>query len=107
KGASVLEALLAPEPEPEPELEETPFTRKLRVVVGTCLDEMVRDEVIELGEGAKEALVAELVEAAADARAAQHMLKQLTRSTVASDHVEEIYASDDEVSDLFRATMER
>jgi hypothetical protein len=96
--------------EAEPPLAEegpvdTPFTRKLRAVIAQSLEDMVRREILEIGPEHRDSLVAELVEAAADARSAQHMLKQLTRTLVDSDHVEELYASDDEVSELFRAHM--
>ncbi len=101
---------VADDEEAEPELAEeapvdTPFTRKLRAVIAQSLEDMVRREILEIGPEHREKLVAELVEAAADARSAQHMLKQLTRTLVDSEHVEEIYASDDEVSELFRAYM--
>ncbi len=84
---------------------DTPFTRKLRAVITESLDDMVRREILEVGPEQKVPLLTELVEAAADSRSAQHMLKQLTRTLVNSDNVEEIYASDDEVTELFRAHM--
>jgi hypothetical protein len=92
-------------PDSEPEAIDTPFTRKLRVVITESLEDMVRREILEVEPEQKAPLLSELVEAAADSRSAQHMLKQLTRTLVNSDNVEEIYASDDEVTELFRAHM--
>ena len=55
--------------------------------------------------GGRRALLAELTTAGADGRSMKHMLKKITKALVHSDHVEEIYASDDEIKDLLKKQL--
>ena len=98
----------APEEAPAEPVEAeplTPFARQLMGAIDLCLDALVRSEQIELDAGAKPALLAELTTAGADGRSVKHMLKKITKSLVNSEHVEEIYASDDEISDLLKRQL--
>jgi hypothetical protein len=88
-----------------PEVEDTPFVRKLRAALEATIQKMVTKELIELDEAKRPMLVQELVVAGADARSVKHMLDKLTGTLVASDHVDELYASDDEIQTFFKSQL--
>jgi hypothetical protein len=69
------------------------------------LDGMVERGELELDADRKEALLIELVTAGSDARSVKHMLKKLTSTLVDSEHVEEIYPSDDKIQDRLKADL--
>lgn len=91
--------------EEPPPFQHTPFTRKLMHALSTSLDGMVERGELELDPDRKEALLIELVTAGSDARSVKHMLKKLTSTLVESDHVEEIYPSDDRIQDRLKADL--
>lgn len=93
-------------PEATPEA-DTPFLKTLRVALTAALDGMIEAELLDLDAGRKPALLAELIEAGANARSAAHLLKSLTDTIVNSDHVEEVYATDDEVERFIRRRLEQ
>ena len=68
-------------------------------------DGMVERGELELNPDRKEALLIELVTAGSDARSVKHMLKKLTSTLVDSEHVEEIYPSDDKIQDRLKADL--
>jgi hypothetical protein len=92
------------EEEPPP-FQHTPFTRKLLHALSVSLDGMVERGELELDPDRKEALLIELVTAGSDARSVKHMLKKITSTLVDSDHVEEIYPSDDKIQDRLKADL--
>lgn len=91
---------------PAPENTDTPFLRTLRAALSVALDKMIEEELIDLDPDRKPALLAELVEAGANARSAQHLIKSLTDALVNSELVEELYATDEEVGRFIRARLE-
>lgn len=91
--------------EEPPPFQHTPFTRKLMHALSGSLDGMVERGELELDPDRKEALLIELVTAGSDARSVKHMLKKLTTTLVDSEHVEEIYPSDDKIQDRFKADL--
>jgi hypothetical protein len=91
-----------------PPFQHTPFTRKLLGALSVSLDRMVEQGELELDPDRKEALLIELIElvtAGSDARSVKHMLKKLTSTLVESEHVEEIYPSDDKIQDRLREDL--
>ena len=88
-----------------PPFQHTPFTRKLLSALSVSLDRMVEKGDLELDPDRKEALLIELVTAGSDARSVKHMLKKITSTLVDSDHVEEIYPSDDKIQDWLREDL--
>ncbi|MDH4281759.1 MAG: hypothetical protein OEV36_03835 [Myxococcales bacterium] len=88
-----------------PPFQHTPFTRKLMQALSGSLDRMVQLGELELDPDRKEALLIELVTAGSDARSVKHMLKKLTSALVESEHVEEIYPSDDKIQDRLREDL--
>ena len=91
--------------EEPPPFQHTPFTRKLMQALSVSLDRMVEQGELELDPDRKEALLIELVTAGSDARSVKHMLKKLTATLVESEHVEEIYPSDDKIQERFREDL--
>lgn len=92
------------EEEPPP-FQHTPFTRKLMHALSVSLDGMVEREELELDPDRKEALLIELVTAGSDARSVKHMLKKLTSTLVDSEHVEEIYPTDERIQDRLKQDL--
>ena len=88
-----------------PPFQHTPFTRKLLSALSVSLDRMVEQGELELDPDRKEALLIELVTAGSDARSVKHMLKKLTSTLVDSEHVEEIYPSDDKIQDRLKEDL--
>jgi hypothetical protein len=95
---------LGVEEEPPP-FQHTPFTRKLMQALSASLDRMVERGELELDPDRKEALLVELVTAGSDARSVKHMLKKLTTTLVESEHVEEIYPSDDQIQERLKEDL--
>jgi hypothetical protein len=91
--------------EEPPPFQHTPFTRKLMQALSVSLDHMVEKGELELDPDRKEALLIELVTAGSDARSVKHMLKKLTSTLVDSEHVEEIYPSDDKIRDRLKEDL--
>ena len=75
----------------------SPYERHLAGALASTLDRLVREELVELEEAQREPLLAELLAAAANAETPKRMLKKTVRTLVDSDHVEELYATDDEL----------
>ena len=87
------------------QFQHTPFTRKLMAALSTSLDSMVEKGELELDPDRKESLLIEMVTAGSDARSVKHMLKKLTATLVESDHVEEIYPTDDQIRDRIKQDL--
>ena len=92
------------EEEPPP-FQHTPVTRKLMQALSRSRDGMVQRGELELDPDRKEALLIELVTAGSDARSVKHMLKKLTTTLVDSEHVEEIYPTDERIQDRLKADL--
>jgi len=88
-----------------PPFQHTPFTRQLMHALSISLDRMVALGELELDQDHKESLLNELVTAGADARSMKHMLKKLTATLVDSEHVEEIYPTDDKIQDRLKEDL--
>ncbi len=93
------------EEEEPPPFQHTPFTRQLMAALSASLDRMTERGELELDPDRKEALLIEMVTAASDARSVGHMLKKLTATLVESEHVEEIYPSDDRIQDRLKEDL--
>lgn len=91
--------------EEPPPFRHTPFTRKLMQALSASLDRMVERGEIEIDPDRKESLLIELVTAASDARSVKHMLKKLTATLVESEHVQEIYPSDDQIQERLKEDL--
>ena len=70
------------------------------------LDALLKDEVVELDDDRRPALVAELGTVVGEARSPKDFVKRFVRTIVHSDHVEEIYGTDDQLADYVRGAMD-
>jgi hypothetical protein len=80
----------------------SPYERHLAGALEKALDRLIRENLAEVDEAHRPPLVAELLAAAANAETPHKMLKKTVRTLVNSDHVEEIYATDDELRDILK-----
>jgi hypothetical protein len=92
-GAVGDETEISDEPEPE-----TAFGLALSAALGSAVAYMRGEGVIEMEDHHVEGLVMELKEVGLDARSPKQMMRRLSRTLVESDHVEEVFGSDDDIS---------
>jgi len=85
----------------------SPFERFLSTALEQTLNRLIEQGKVEVEEAHREPLHGELLRAASGAETPKKMLKQLVKTIAHSDHVEEIYPSDDELLDIFRDALER
>lgn len=96
-----------PVDENEIETEEVPpYVRFLAAAIERAVADLTKRERIELEEEHRLPLISELIAKAAQAETPKRMLKALVRGLVNSEHVEEIYASDDELKDAMKKHLE-
>jgi hypothetical protein len=82
----------------QPEL--SPYERHLAGALESTLDRLLRENLLEVDEAHRPPLLAELLAAAANAETPKRMLKKTVRTLVDSDHVEEIYATDEQLREI-------
>ena len=83
----------------------SPYERHLVVSLERAVERLCRDQQLEVDEARRPALVAELLAAAGNAETHHRMLKKVVRTLVDSENVEEVYASDDELREVIRASI--
>ncbi len=79
--------------------------KALRVVLVRALQVLVADELVEVEEGAQEALIDELAIAVLEAFNPNHAVKKLRLALLNSDNVAEIYAADLVLDSAFREAL--
>lgn len=89
----------------EEAIEPTAFTLALSAALVKALETMESRQWLEVAEGAQPQLVAELVIAASDAHNPKHMLKKLVKTLVGSDHVEEVFATDNQLREVLQSVL--
>lgn len=80
----------------------SPYERHLLSALEKTLDRLVRENLAEVDDDHRQPLLLELLTATASAETPNRMLKKAVRTLVDSDHVAEIYASDDELQDILK-----
>ena len=79
----------------EPTLEPSAFGQGLGEVLKAAVESMRADGTVEVDDSKFDELVAEVIEAGLDSRSPKHMAKRVIRTLLQSDHVEEIYGTDE------------
>ncbi len=79
---------------------ETPANPQMNHEVERALSALVAAELVEIDDDRRPALIAELATVVGEARSPRDYLKRFVRTVVHSDHVEEIYGSDDELREV-------
>ncbi|MEC7518666.1 MAG: hypothetical protein VYE22_02320 [Myxococcota bacterium] len=87
--------------------ELSPYERYLTTALAAAIDTLAADGHLEVPEEHRAALVTELLAAASNAENSRRMIKKIVRTLVDSERVEEVYASDDDLRDFFRAKLGR
>jgi hypothetical protein len=77
-----------------------PASPQITREVESALAALVSASLIEIDDDRRPALVAELCTVVGEARSPRDYLKRFVRTIVHSDHVEEIYGSDDELREV-------
>ena len=103
--AALLEAVGHAADAPE-EPEHSPFAKRLGAALAEAVEALRADGVIEVEDGHLELLVAEVTEVGLDSRSPKQLIKKVIRSLIASDHVEEVYGTDDEISAQLRRFLD-
>ena len=91
----------AEEEEPEPEA-----SPQLLRAVDAVLDALIAAEAVELEDDRRAAVVAELCTVVGEARSPKDFMKRFVRTVVHSDHVEEVYGTDNQLRDLVKGAMD-
>jgi len=103
--AALLEAV-GHDAEAHAEPEHSPFAKRLGAALGEAVTALRAEGVIEVDDGHLELLVAEVTESGLDSRSPKQLVKKVIRSLIASDHVEEVYGTDDEISARLRRFLD-
>ena len=82
------------------------FLAQLRALLEQAVNAFHKKGMIELEEGELEPLMVELLGAAAMAENPKKLLKSLVKTMVQSDHVAEVYASDQELLYSLKSILE-
>lgn len=88
-------------PAPEPEMSE--YGRRLAVATREAVLHLRAKQLLEVEDGALEALVSECVEAGLESRSPKQVPRRLIRALSASDHADEVYGTDDELEAELRS----
>ena len=106
-SADLSELLRALGEEEEPtETERSPFAIKLAESIDQALRTMCAEGAIEIDEGSLETVIVEVTESGLDARSPKHLVKRVVRTLMESDHVDEVYGTDDELGAILTRSLE-
>lgn len=106
QGAEQLMALLRP----QDQASETPsptndFEELLLAALEQAITALVGSEAVELEAETRPVLLAELLDAALEARNPKAMIEALIKTLIDSDHVLEVYATDDQLAAGFQRAL--
>ena len=91
---------------PPPEPPRAPFAQKLFAALADAVAAMRAEGVLEVEDGNVENLVTEIAEAGLDSNSPKRLMKKVIRTMLESDYVEEIYATDEELSASLRRFLD-
>lgn len=100
------EALLESVREEEPIDLTTPFAQSLHAALAKAIGAMRGEGVIEMEDADLEALLTELTSVALDSNSRKKLLRRVVYHLIHSDHVGEVYGTDDEISSGLRRFFE-
>jgi len=92
-------------PPSEPEPPESEFARQLRGAIAEAVLVMRTNGMLVVDNDEIESLIAEVAEAGLDTKSAKHLVNRVIKTLLESDHVEEIYGTDDELRRAFRQLL--
>lgn len=83
----------------------TPFMEKMREAALEAIQSLRERSLIDVVEGEEPQLALDMANAAAEARSPKQMIEMMTRELVDSDHIDEVYATDDEIAEAIQSLM--
>ena len=98
------EAPAAPEEEEEPAL--SGFGERLRDALERAVAHLRAEGLVEVEDDLMPSLVAEVTEAGLDARSPKALMKRVIRTLLRSEHVEEVYGTDEMLTASLRAFLD-
>ena len=84
------------EEEEEPQL--GPFAQKVSAAIDAAVRSLRSEGMLEVDEGSIDVLVAEVTEAGLEANSPKQLMKRVIKTLLASEHVEEIYGTDEMIA---------
>lgn len=85
--------------------EPSPFAQQLVIAFEPLVQELVKDEAIEVVAGSEPELVMEMAMDASIATSPKHMIKRVIHALFNSDAVEDIFVSDIELTDRIKRAI--
>ena len=93
------------EKEPAEDEEPSPFTQQLAVAFEGLVQDLVKDEAIEVVAGQEPELAMGMAMDASAANSPKHMIKRVIHSLFNNDAVEDIFVSDIELTDRIKRAL--
>ena len=106
KEKELLETLLGAMGEDDPPELDTPFGQQLGAAIASAVAYMRAEGIVEMEDDQVDDLVAELTTVGLEAQSPKQMMKRLSRTLVHSDHVEEVFGSDDAISSAVKRFLD-
>ena len=105
--AELLRAVAGEDGEALPEAEpgRSPFAIQLAESIDRALRQMRSDGAVEIDDGSLDSVILEVTEAGLDARSPKQLIKRVIRTLIESEHVGEVYGTDDELGDSLKRTL--
>ncbi|MDJ0786864.1 MAG: hypothetical protein QNK05_08635 [Myxococcota bacterium] len=104
-----LEALLAAvgaEPSSVHQPAASEFGERLRAALEEAVGALREQELVDVAEDHLPILLAEVTEAGLDSRSPKQLMKRVVRTLIASEHVEEVYGTDEMLFDALRSFLD-
>jgi len=104
-----LEALLAAvgaESTQEAQPEASEFGQRLSAALEEAVGHLRKEGLVEVTEANAAALIDEVTTAGLDARSPKQLMKRVVHTMIESDHVEEVFGTDDMLFDALRRFLD-
>lgn len=91
----------------EPETSEpTPFAQRIASTLTKALESLRANGMIEVEDASVAALNTEVIDAALESKSVERLPLRLVKTLIHSDHVEEVYGTDEEISSALRPFLD-
>lgn len=85
----------------------TPFTESVTAALTQAVDHLKASGMIEVEDAKIEALRTELIEATLESTSMKKLTLRLVKTLVHSDHLEEVYGTDEEISTALQPFLDQ
>jgi len=92
---------------PPEKTEPTPFARTVAATLTEALASLRAAGMIEVEDAHVDALATEVVDAALESHSLKKLPLRIVKTLIHSDHVEEVYGTDEEISAALRPFLDR